>query len=46
MSISELIKEIEDIAREFKFIRNAVKVDVTDFSVKYRLVIDEEFYIP
>ena len=45
MSIIELQREIEDTAREFKFIRNVVKVDVTDFSVKYRLMIDEDLYI-
>lgn len=45
MSISELQREIEDTALKFNFIRNTVKVDATDFSVKYRLMIDEDFYI-
>ena len=45
MSIGKLIGEIETIAPKFKFIRNVVKIDVTDFSVKYRLMIDEDFYI-
>lgn len=45
MTINELVEEIETVAGEFEFIRNAVKTDVTDFSVKYRLMIAEDFYI-
>jgi len=44
MSIDEIQREIEYTAKEFNFIRNIVKVDVTDFSVKYRLMIDKDFY--
>ena len=45
MTIGELVKEIETIAGKFEFIRNVVKIDVTDFSVKYRLMIAEDFNV-
>ena len=45
MSINELQREIEDTAGEFRFIRDVVRVDVTDVSVKYRLIIEKDFYI-
>lgn len=43
--IDEVIQEIERAATKFRFVREVIPVDVTKFSVKYRLIVSKDLYI-
>jgi len=45
MTVEQVIDEIETAARRFRFIQAMVRVDVTHFSVKYRLMIGSDLYV-
>lgn len=45
MRISDRIREIENAARQYAFVRQVVKVDETYYSVKYRLYIEPDLFV-
>jgi len=45
MHISDRIREIENAARQYAFVRRVVRVDETCYSVKYRLHIAPELFV-
>lgn len=44
MRIDDRIREIEEAARRFVFVRQIVRVDETYYSVKFRLYIEPDLY--
>ena len=45
MPVQRVVDEIEAAARQFHFIRAVVRLDVTRFAAKYRLVIESDLYV-
>ncbi len=45
MPISDRIREIENTARQYAFVRQVVKIDETHYSVKYRLHIEPDLFV-
>jgi hypothetical protein len=45
VTIEQVIDEIETAARRFRFIQAVVQIDVTRFSVKYRLAVENDLYV-
>lgn len=45
MEVRERILEIENAARQFAYVREVIRVDETDYSVKYRLNIEPDLFV-
>jgi len=43
--IERVISEIEEVSLDFPFVKRIVRMDETEHTVKYRLVIEEELFI-
>lgn len=43
--IKKVIAEIEKTSLKFPFIKGVVKIDETEFTVKYRLIIEKELFV-
>lgn len=43
--IKKVISEIEEVSIEFPFIKRHVRMDETEHTVKYRLVIEEDLFV-
>lgn len=41
----KVIKEIEETALTFTFIKKSVRLDETEHTVKYRLIIEEDLFV-
>ena len=45
MKLEEVIAEIEKVSRRFPFILEIIRLDETKYSVKYLLMLAEDFFV-